>query len=421
MTSGGIVRIGFGTLLGLVLFSSPALCQGVAAGNVNGAARPGYVGDAACVSCHSQQSKTFASTAHHLSSQLPSLRSILGSFREGSNVLNIVDPANREGEPALYFKMEFRGDAFFETAVTGDAARTQRRSERIDLVTGSGKRGQTYLYWQGDRLYELPVSFWREGGLWINSPGYIDGTANFARPVQPGCLECHATFIEPLSPEASTNRFRRESLIAGISCETCHGAGAAHVARRRARKTTGTAQTGIAGDEILNPAKFSRDRKVDLCAVCHSGIQREPLAPAFSYIPGRPISEFYKPISSEAAEHPDVHGNQVGLLQRSRCYISSPEMSCSTCHDTHAQGPEAESYSSRCMTCHQWQSCGVSAKLGIAIKDQCITCHMPVEPTVAIVSETAGRLTQATMRNHWIKVYPEASLSTGKQQRKPSN
>jgi len=355
-----------------------------------------------------------------LTSQIPSLHSILGSFREGGNVLTIVDPANREGEPALYFKMERRGNAFYETAVTGDAVRQQQRSESIDLVTGSGKRGQTYLYWQGERLYELPVSFWTEGGQWINSPGYTNGTADFARPVHPGCLECHATYMEPLSSDPATNRFRRESFVPGISCETCHGAGAVHVARQRERKTRGVVPKEVANGEILNPAKFSRDRQVDLCAVCHSGIQREPLAPAFSYIQGRPLSEFYKPISLEVAEHPDVHGNQVGLLRRSRCYTSSAAMSCSTCHDTHAPGHEAASYSSRCMTCHQWQSCGVSAKLGPAIKSQCIACHMPVEPTNAIVSETAGKLTQATMRNHWIKVYPEVSLTVIKQQASPS-
>jgi len=44
--------------------------------------------------------------------------------------------------------------------------------ERIDVVIGSGVRGQSYLYWHGDQLYELPVSYWSDGGRWINSPGY---------------------------------------------------------------------------------------------------------------------------------------------------------------------------------------------------------------------------------------------------------
>jgi len=85
-------------------------------------------------------------------------------------------------------------------------------------------------------------------------------------------------------------------------------------------------------------------------------------------------------------------------------------MTCSTCHNTHSPEQPAASYSARCLTCHQWQGCPVSQKLGSAIQSNCIDCHMPVEPTTVIVSETAGKEVHATMRNHWIKVYPEAHL-----------
>jgi hypothetical protein len=30
---------------------------------------------------------------------------------------------------------------------------------------------------------------------------------------------------------------------------------------------------------------------------------------------------------------------------------------------------------------------------------------MPVQATNVVVAETAGKVTRATMRNHWIKVY----------------
>lgn len=127
--------------------------------------------------------------------------------------------------------------------------------------------------------------------------------------------------------------------------------------------------------------------------------------PAFSFVPGKPLSDYFKPLPVPEVEHPDVHGNQVGLLQRSRCYQSSPEMSCSTCHDVHGAEKPAASYSAKCLDCHEWKSCGVSRKLGQAIVKNCIDCHMPVEETNVIVSETAGHIVKAKMRNHWIKVY----------------
>jgi hypothetical protein len=399
-------------LLGLIGLLSPAIQameSAASAAQADGsspheadAGRANYVGDAACVSCHKKQGLSYLHTSHYLTSQPANKKSVLGSFQEGSNVLTIGDPTTT-AEPVLYFKMEAKDGGYYETAVTGWGKQVQTRTEPIDIVTGSGVRGATYLYWQGNQLFELPVSYWTDGTQWINSPGYENGSVDFSRPVNPGCLECHATYIRPLSPDPATNRFDRDSLVTGILCEKCHGPGAEHVTRQK----DGSASAASTGQAILNPAKFSRDRQVDLCALCHNGIQREATAAAFSYIPGKSLSDYFKPMHVEIAEHPDVHGNQVGLLQRSRCYQSSPKMTCSTCHDVHAKEQPAAAHSMKCLTCHQWQSCGVSKTIGHSIANNCIDCHMPVEPTSVIVSETADKVVRATMRNHWIKVYPD--------------
>jgi hypothetical protein len=359
--------------------------------------RDKYAGDAACLSCHREQSDPYQHTAHHLTSQLANKDSILGSFSAGSNVLMIADPATASENPGLYFKMEAKNNGYYQTAIAGWPGHLQQRSERMEVVIGSGVRGQSYLYWHGEQLFELPVSYWSDPGRWVNSPGYKDGTMNFTRAVPPRCLECHATSIEPLSLDPLTNRYDPKSLVLGISCERCHGPGADHVALERTKAS--------GGEAVLNPAKFSRDRQVDLCALCHNGIRREEFAPAFSFVPGKALDNYMQPNGGEIAAHPDVHGNQVGLLQKSRCYLSSPQMSCSTCHDVHQPERPAAAYSDRCLSCHQVESCGMSKTMGRKIADNCIDCHMPVEPTNAIASETAGAVIRPKMRNHWIKVY----------------
>ena len=369
--------------------------------NQRGTRRAGYVGDSGCLACHQDQAIPYLHTAHHLTSQPGTKGAILGSSQDRSNVLMIADPATAEDGPGLYFRMDVKPDGYYETAVTGWPGLLQERTERMDVVIGSGMRGQSYLYWNADRLYELPVSYWSDGRRWINSPGYRNGTTDFSRPVDPRCLECHATYIEPRSTDLTTNSYDKQSLVTGISCESCHGPGADHVAMHQAKPVPGRSPA----EAILNPAKFSRDRQVDLCALCHNGMRQKEIEPAFSFIPGQPLDNYLRPLAADTDIQPNVHGDQVGLLKKSRCYLSSPNMSCSTCHDVHAPERPAASYSAKCLSCHKVESCGMSKTMGHSIANNCIDCHMPVESTSAIVSDTAGQLIRPKMRNHWIKVY----------------
>jgi Cytochrome c554 and c-prime len=370
---------------------------------------PGYAGDRVCVSCHGNQSSTYLQTAHHLTSSLPAKSAILGSFEEPASTLEIQEPAPAIGDPGLTYKMEQKEDRFFLTAITGFQGQLQSRTESIDIVIGSGVRGQSYLYWNGDSLFELPVSYWSDGHQWINSPGYRNGPPNFQRQAIPRCLECHVSFIKPLVPDFASNRYDKTTLLTGISCETCHGPGSAHAATRRAEASD---SPKLPGSEILNPAAFSRDRQIDLCALCHSGAQQVSLTPAFSYKPGTALDSHLRPVAVPEDAHPDVHANQVGLLKKSRCFAASGTMTCSTCHQVHAPERSAASYSEKCLSCHKGESCGMAKKLGPRIKSNCIDCHMPLEQTQAIVSQTGDKVIRTTMRTHWIRVYPDENTGS---------
>src|SRR5207248_11785854 len=122
---------------------------------------------------------------------------------------------------------------------------TDSRTERFGIVVGSGGKEQTYLYWKGNRLFQLPVSYWRELG-WVNSPGYRDGSANFERPIIPRCLECHATYFE--STPNWPNSYHPSGFVLGITCEKCHGPGREHVAQQNSKRS-GAGRSGI-----VNPA-----------------------------------------------------------------------------------------------------------------------------------------------------------------------
>jgi hypothetical protein len=357
--------------------------------------RPGgYAGDEACRSCHQEKASTFSHTAHHVTSQLPSRNTIAGKFDDAENILKTANPE-------LYFKMEANDHGFFETAISGIPPDTIPRTERIDLVIGSGGKGQTYLYWKNDLLFQLPVSYWTELKGWANSPGYRDGGADFRRPIPPRCLDCHATYFESLAPPP--NRYGKTGFVLGISCEKCHGPGAEHVTLQNSKLQNAKAAAPV-GQAIVNPAKLSRDRQMDVCALCHAGLGELTAAP-FSYAPGEPLDQYLKlpPLDPEA--HVDVHGSQVELLKRSRCYQSSG-ITCSTCHDVHEVQRDLAAFSNRCLSCHKEESCGVFPKMGREIARNCIDCHMPNQQTDLIVADTNGRKVKPEVRNHWIKVYP---------------
>src|SRR2546426_8889445 len=127
-----------------------------------------------CEACHREIVATFRETAHFRTSADASARSIKGQFAAGRNVL-------RTGSKGIYFRMERRDNVFYQTAV--DSARGQARTERIDLVVGSGRRGQTYLYWGGGLLCGVPASSLVGVERWINKPRLGGGPIELGRPI----------------------------------------------------------------------------------------------------------------------------------------------------------------------------------------------------------------------------------------------
>lgn len=356
------------------------------------AARRDFVGDSTCQRCHREIGETYARTLHHLTSQLPSKDSIAGKFTDGANIL-------RTSDPDLHFRMDEKESGFYETAVFWQPPNEKTRSERIDFVTGSGEKGQTYLYWKSNQLFQLPVSYWTELEQWVNSPGFTDGIADFNRPIVPRCLECHATYFASIASRRGENYYQKTGFVLGISCERCHGPGREHVEKESAK----SAAVSAAAPTIVNPAALPRDLQIAVCAQCHAGIG-DDVGPAFSYTPGRPLENFIQLPRPDPDARVDVHGNQVALTQRSRCYQNS-EMTCATCHEVHAPERSAAAYSDNCLQCHKDRDCGEFAKLGAKIRDSCIDCHMPVQESDLIISNLRGKQIKARMRNHWIKVY----------------
>ena len=344
---------------------------------------------AVCQSCHQQTVASFVRTAHFQTSAEATGESVKGHF-EGAR----AHMATRA--PGVYFAMSARADGFYQTAVDSNQRRTQ--TERMDIVVGSARRGQSFLFWKNRVLFQLPVSYVTVGDGWINSPGYTDGQVDFGRLIVPRCLECHSTTFTTEATPAGVVYGR--AYVLGITCAKCHGGGATHVAQASA----GDRATG-GPTHIRNPARFTRERQLDTCALCHSG-NRPPRGPPFTYQPGDDLATYLAAPPTAVAAAPDVHGDQVGSLRRSKCFDKSPDMTCSTCHNVHETQRDVAAMARKCLACHQQTVHPRAAEIGDRMLSACVDCHMPVSLSNALQINTPTGADGFSIRSHRIAVYP---------------
>lgn len=354
-----------------------------------------FAGAASCMPCHAPIVESHTHTPHFLTSAHADTATVKGSLAAGQNILVLND--------RLKVEMEQSDSGIYQRGIV-DGVEVEKK--RMDIVVGSGRKGQTYLYWHGQALFQLPVSYYTAGDSWSNSPGYPTDQLVFSRNVPARCLECHSTFLKPEKSIAGIETFDRNQMMLGVDCERCHGPAADHVRFHREHSNTKEARA------IINPAKLSRQQKLDNCALCHSGI-RENLMPSFSYIVGEKLEDYSFPgYPADSGATLDVHGNQYGLLLASKCFKNS-EMDCSTCHNVHVKETnQLSKFSSRCMTCHVPGSanfCKQPETRGLDLQANCVDCHMPSLPSrqVFVRSATNPKPVSFFARTHLIGTYDQ--------------
>jgi predicted CXXCH cytochrome family protein len=395
-----LLAIGSGAMLWWRLNVSPPAPVAVSAGEDASLQHLGdrYAGMQACAECHAERVAEFQATRHCLACCKPDPKSMPAAFGSKS-------AAYAARQPNVRFEMTRSGDEFFETTIVGTPQGEERSTARIDLVYGAGAgTDEVYLSWKGEALYELPIAWLHPEQCWGASAFLPLGEGSFARELTPRCLDCHNTWFE--HAPGTLNVYKREPAILGVTCEKCHGPGADHVAFHQARR-----RSSSGGEAIVNPARLSRERQIDLCAQCHSNaiLYR---GPAFSYVPGEPLDAHFRTIGTRHPEDDHV-ANQVSYLRESKCFQASETMTCTTCHDPHRPKPTGpEAAQSACLKCHEPANCGARTRLPAPVQDNCVGCHMPVSKKVQVFfwTEHEDFSSPVNRWEHRIGVYPAAEL-----------
>ena len=152
-----------------------------------------YAGSEACFKCHGNIYNSYLHTAHYLASIPGNQNTIHGSFAEGSNVFNVNDSQK--------VVMEKLDNGLFQTYYLHGKIKERYR---FDIVFG-GIKGESYLYWKGNELYQLPLSYFSRQHQWSTSPGYGYNFLDYpsSRSIKNQCMECHTSYIDDLPGEAT--------------------------------------------------------------------------------------------------------------------------------------------------------------------------------------------------------------------------
>lgn len=357
-----------------------------------------FAGSESCIPCHQDIYQSHIQTAHFNTSTLANPVTLKGPFDGSAHEVELIDGKGQ---------IVREGEEFFQTITSKTSDKLLDKSH-LDIVVGSGVKGQSYLSFKGDSLFQLQLSYFTLIDDFINSPGYPN--YRYTRAVTDNCVKCHVTFAKNKNPKGNTNTYDRNSFMLGVDCERCHGPLKKHVDFR----TGNLSQSKT--DPVVQIDSLSRKLKMDNCVQCHSGLRAIQIKEnPFSFVVGNELDEYTKNYNfGRPQAELDVHGNQHGLLKSSECFKNSEELSCTTCHDPHKnQRGNAGHFNSKCIECHNApQDLHNNSDLDTSKLNDCISCHMPLFPsqTMKVKLENNTAETSVDIRTHLIGIYVDQVL-----------
>ena len=385
----------------------------------------GYVGGAACASCHAGEHAAWQGSHHDLAMQEATDETVLGDFDDAT--------FEYHGVTSSFTR---RGDRFVVRTEDDEGA----LSDFVVAYTFGASPLQQYLVaLPGGRLQALPFCWDARpssegGGRWFHlypdervAPGDELFWTGREQNWNSACADCHSTRLRR-GYDAETDTFATTWSEIDVSCEACHGPGAAHVAWAAQRAdgkpafdAGGPTDVGLSValhrsrlppweiDPATGTAKRERrpgdDAETAACARCHS--RRSPLRD--DYVHGRPLGDTHRVAlldphlyfaDGQIKGEVFVHGSFV----QSRMHAAG--VGCTDCHDPHSLRLRADG-NALCTRCHLESAYDVPAHHRHDVDGpgaECVGCHMP-ERTYMVVDPR---------RDHSLRVpRPDLSQSTG--------
>jgi hypothetical protein len=364
--------------------------------HVTSGAASGYIPDRVCAMCHTKIYRTYEEVGMARSFYRPVADRFIENFEK-----------NRfyHAHSKMYYEMSRRDDRLFfkQYQKNAEGEPVNVFETGVDWIMGSGNHSRVYFYRTGaGEMYQLPLAWYTQDGEWGMAPGFDRSDhQGVTRRVRRECMFCHNAY--PDVPAGSdlyeSPQVFPEQLPEGTGCQRCHGPGAEHVRI----VFSGELEPETVRAAIVNPARFSPERRDEICFQCHLRPAVTFFGPRrfqrgdYSFRPGEPLSDYllHMEIKEEGKEQIDRFeiNHHPYRLRQSRCFTGSKgALNCLTCHDPHrkiAVEKRAEHYRAACLTCHQPDHCTANKNKEIITEGKdfsdCVSCHMPRRRTRDVV------------------------------------
>ncbi len=370
---------------GSVAIAAVAVAVFVGSRSSNGD-RNAYTNPQQCAACHPEVAAKFRSSgmARSFAAFRPDRT---GAGFQGSTVF--IHAASER-----HYTMMRRGEqaVMRRHQLAEDGSEVNVVEKRIDYILGSGNKAQTFLH-RNERgeLIELPVAWYTgDGGFWAMNPGYDrPDHDDFRRRIRYDCFFCHNAYPDLGGADESfySNAFYPRRLPEGIDCQRCHGPGRTHV--ERASRGAGQAQVR---ESILNPARLSPERQLEVCMQCHLQTTSRSLPYSivrmergvFSFSPQQTLSSYVLHFDHAAGKGYDDKfeiAHAAYRLRQSVCFERRKPVTCTSCHDPHkAERGNLARATQTCRNCHAGSLSAAHPKGG-----DCAGCHMPRRRTEDVI------------------------------------
>jgi hypothetical protein len=367
----------------------------------------GYVGSAACSSCHQSIYDSFKQTGMGMSFDEATRRKSSGDFK---NHAPVYDP-----HLDFYYLPFWENDSLriMEYRLEGRDT-THRRIETVDYIVGSGQHTNSHIMNTFGFLNQMPLTFYTQKGKWDLPPGYENGgNTRFNRLIGLECMSCHNSYPEFIA--GSENRY--DFVDNGIGCERCHGPGETHVKEKQQGKIIDIVNE--IDYSIVNPAKLPIDLQLDVCQRCHiqgNAVLKEGKS-FFDFKPGMRLSDVmdvYMPLY-DGPKNEHIMAAHAERMKLSKCFTESIKraegvdlglkpyknaMTCVTCHDPHVSVKSTGNvvFNNACNSCHAKSKDPLCSEDPVLIKkkeNDCVSCHMP--------SSGATDIPHVSVHDHYIR------------------